>query len=60
MSKGCYQCEDRVVGCQITCKKYAEFAAERERIREARRKDANYRDYVRDKDTKWIRRNGLR
>lgn len=60
MTNSCYQCKDRVAGCHKDCERYARFAAERKKIRAMAQKDANYRDYVRDKDTKWIRRNGLR
>lgn len=59
MTNSCYQCKDRVAGCHTNCERYARFAAERKKVRDAVKKEAEYRGYVRDKDARWIKRNGL-
>lgn len=36
MTAPCKDCPDRVVGCHSTCKRYTEYAKEREEIRKKR------------------------
>lgn len=40
----CYKCEERVIGCHATCKKYAKFVEKNEKIKDQRRKDSRYAD----------------
>lgn len=37
----CYQCPDRVPACHDRCRRYQEWKAERERVREAQAKKNN-------------------
>ena len=39
MKSPCMACEERVIGCHVTCDKYAEFRARREAINEKRKRD---------------------
>lgn len=38
MKSPCMVCEERVIGCHVTCDKYAEFRRKREAINENRKK----------------------
>ena len=38
MKSPCMVCEERVIGCHVTCDRYAEFRARREAINENRKK----------------------
>ena len=39
MKSPCMVSEERVIGCHVTCEKYAEFRRKREAINESRKRD---------------------
>lgn len=55
----CFKCEDRVVGCHISCEKYHTYADEVTKWRDAKyeQKDKERQAYTKMTDTEFKRRN---